>query len=50
LCNLGKAKERFKDFLEELGELKRRPIREDIISYCGDPKKTDKVIDHNTRP
>jgi hypothetical protein len=34
------AKERFKLFLEELGDLKRTPIRTDIILYCGEQKKS----------
>ena len=50
LNNLNRAKERFKVFLEELNELKRTPIREDVINYCGEQRRSYKVIENYSRP
>ena len=49
LNNLSRAKDRFRCFLEELGDLKRTPIRSDIVTYCGEQKKSQKVIEHFSR-
>lgn len=48
--DLHKAKDRFKDFLIEIGDLKKTPIREDILQYCGSQKKSEKSIESYPKP
>lgn len=50
-ANLQKAKERFKEFLVSIGDLKKTNIRPDILEYLeGNRKKSDKSTDAYIHP
>ena len=50
LGQLHRAKERFRAFVEEIGQLAETPVREDVLAYCEGQRKSEKCLEGAVRP